>query len=82
MLQLRDREVKVVQSYQTLCIRGILQTRILEWVAFFLLQGIFPIQRLNPGLPHCRQILCQLSHAPQLKIVHTATKIQDPKSCN
>ena len=22
-----------------------------------LLQGIFPTQRLNPGLPHCRQIL-------------------------
>ena len=27
-----------------------------------LLQGIFPIQGLNPGLPHCRQILYQLSH--------------------
>ena len=27
-----------------------------------LLQGIFPIQRLNPGLPHCRGILYQLSH--------------------
>ena len=23
----------------------------------FLLQGIFPIQGLNPGLPHCRQML-------------------------
>ena len=27
-----------------------------------LLQGIFPTQVLNPGLPHCRQILHQLSH--------------------
>ena len=27
-----------------------------------LLQGIFPIQGSNPGLPHCRQILYQLSH--------------------
>ena len=27
-----------------------------------LLQGIFPIPRSNPGLPHCRQILYQLSH--------------------
>ena len=27
-----------------------------------LLQGIFPNQGLNPGLPHCRQILYQLSH--------------------
>ena len=25
------------------------------------LQGIFPTQRLNPGLPHCRWILYQLS---------------------
>ena len=29
---------------------GILQARILEWVAIFLLQGIFPTQGLNPGL--------------------------------
>ena len=28
----------------------------------FLLQGIFLTQGLNPGLPHCRQILYQLSH--------------------
>ena len=27
-----------------------------------ILQEIFPTQGLNPGLPHCRQILCQLSH--------------------
>ena len=27
-----------------------------------LLQGIFPIQELNPGALHCRQILYQLSH--------------------
>ena len=27
-----------------------------------LLQGIFPTQGLNPGLPHCRQILNQLRH--------------------
>ena len=26
------------------------------------LQGIFPIQGLNPGLPHCRWILYQLTH--------------------
>ena len=25
-------------------------------------QGIFPTQGLNPGLPHCRRILDQLSH--------------------
>ena len=27
-----------------------------------LLQGIFPTQGSNPGLPHCRQMLYQLSH--------------------
>ena len=27
-----------------------------------LLQVIFPTQGLNPGLPHCRQLLYQLSH--------------------
>ena len=27
-----------------------------------LLQGIFPTQGLNPGLPHCRQILYRLSY--------------------
>ena len=33
-----------------------------------LLQGIFPTQGLNPGLPHCRPILYQLSYkgSPQL----------------
>ena len=29
--------------------------------SFSLLQGIFPTQGLNPGLPHCRRILYQLS---------------------
>ena len=28
----------------------------------FLLQGLFPIQGLNPGLPHCRRILYCLSY--------------------
>ena len=47
-------------------VHGILQTRILEWIAF--LQGIFPTQGLNPGLPHCRQILYQLSHKGRPRI--------------
>ena len=33
-----------------------------------LLQGIFPTQEMNPGLLHCRQILCHLSHLSYLKI--------------
>ena len=30
--------------------------------SLFLLQGIFQTQGLDPGLPHCRQFLYQLSH--------------------
>ena len=32
------------------------------WSSLSLLQGIFPTQGSNPDLPHCRQILYQLSH--------------------
>ena len=41
-----------------------------------LLQRIFPTQGSNPGLPHCRQILYQLSHqgrkllSPDIKAKH------------
>ena len=35
----------------------------------FLLQGIFPIQVLNPGLLHCRRILYQLSHKRSPRIL-------------
>ena len=34
-----------------------------------LLQGIFPTQGLNPGLPHCWQILYQLSHKGSPRIL-------------
>ena len=34
-----------------------------------LLQGIFPTHGLNPGLPHCRQILYYLSHKGSLRIL-------------
>ena len=66
----------VAQSRPTLCdpvdcsppgssVRGISQARILEWVAIFLFQGVFPTQGSNPhllSLLHCRQILSLLSH--------------------
>ena len=61
-------EVKAAQPCPTLCnpmnytFHGILQARILEWVAFSFSRGIFPIQGLNSGLPHCRLILYQLNH--------------------
>ena len=34
-----------------------------------LLQGIFSTQGLNPGLPHCKQILYQLSHEGSPRIL-------------
>ena len=34
-----------------------------------LLQGIFPTQGLNPGLPHCRQTLYQQSHQGSPRIL-------------
>ena len=55
--------VKVIQSCLTLCdpmdciVHGILQARILEWVAFPFSRESFPTQGSNPGLLHCRQIL-------------------------
>ena len=38
-----------------------------------LLQGSFPIQGLNAGLPHCRQILYQLSHKGSPRILEWVT---------
>ena len=49
-------------AHQALLSMGILQARILEWVAMPSLQGIFPTQGSNPGLLHFRQILYHLSH--------------------
>ena len=37
-------------------VHGILQARILEWVGLSFLQGSFPTQGSNPGLPRCRQL--------------------------
>ena len=62
-------KVRATQLCMTLCnpmdyaeVHGILQARILEWVAISLLQGIFPTQGSNPSLPHYRKILYQLSY--------------------
>jgi len=47
-------------------VHGILQARILEWVAF-------PFSRVsNPGLPHCRWILHPLSHKGSPRILKWA----------
>ena len=57
-------------AHQTPLSMGILQERILEWVGCHdLLQEIVPTQGSNPGLPHCRQILYQLSHKGSPRIL-------------
>ena len=44
-----------------------------------LLQGIFATQGSNPGLPHCRWILYQLSHKMHLKILINMMRLPSKK---
>ena len=55
-------KVEVVQSRPTLCSPWKSPGQNTGVGSHSLLQGIFPTQRSNPGLLHCRQILYQLSH--------------------
>jgi len=50
-------------------VHGILQARILEWVAFPFSRGIFLTQGLITGLLQCRRILHQLSHKGSPRIL-------------
>ena len=69
-LNIFSKESEVAQSCPTLC--DPMDTRLLRPWDFlgkstgvgchFLLQGFFPTQGSNPGLPHCRQMLYRLSH--------------------
>ena len=70
----KGKQSGVTQLCLTLCdpmdcsltgssVHGIFQARILEWVAISFPKGIFPMQELNLGLPHCRQTL--LSEPPE-----------------
>ena len=65
---LLESESGVVQSCPTSCDpmdwglpgfsnHGILQARILEWIAISFSRGIFPTQGSNLGIPHWRQTL-------------------------
>ena len=62
-------KVKVAQSCPTLCnpmdyavVYGILQARILDWVAFPFSRGSSQPRDQTQVYPHCRWILYQLSH--------------------
>ena len=68
---------EVTQSCLTLCdpmnhslsgssVHGIFQARV---GCHFLLQGIFPTQESNPGLPHSRQMLYHLSPQGSPKVM-------------
>ena len=46
-------------------VHGILQARILEWVAIPFFRGVLHTQQSNIGLLHCRWILYRLSGAEQ-----------------
>ena len=69
--QIRKRRFRNCESRSvmlTLCdsmdytVLGIPQAKILEWVAFPFSRESSSTQGWNTGLPHCRQILYQLSH--------------------
>ena len=70
-------KVKVYQSCPTFCnpmdcslpgsfVQGILQAKILEWIAIPFSWDASLTQGSNPGLLHCRQILYHLSHQGSL----------------
>ena len=76
---------EVIQSCPTLCdpmdcslpgssIHGIFQARTLEWVAISFSRRSSLTQGLNPGLPHCRQMLYHLSHQGSLTDITLSKK--------
>ena len=60
-------KVKVTQSCLTLCDHSQIQNTGMGSLP--LLQGIFPTQRSNPGVPHFRWILYQLSRKGSTRIL-------------
>ena len=80
-------KVLVTQSWPTLCnpvecsppgssVHGILQARILEWVAISFSRGSSPTQGLNLSLLHCRQILYHVNHQGSLVNLHLSFQTQ------
>ena len=70
LLQHHSSEASILWCY---IVHGILQAKNPEVGSFSLLHGIFPTQGLNPGLPHCRRILYQLSHQGSPRILEWVT---------
>ena len=63
----KDEESASSKAYMDYTVHGILQNS--EVGSLSLLQGVFPTQGSNPGLPDCRQILYQLSHQKSPRIL-------------
>ena len=57
-------------------VHGILQARILEWVAISFSRGSSPTQGLNLSLLHCRQILYHVNHQASLVNLHLSFQTQ------
>ena len=73
-----DLKLEVAQSRPTVCNPWAIQFSIAPGQdtgvgSLSLLQEIFPTQEPNPGLPHCRQILYQLSYKGSLRILERAS---------
>ena len=71
---LRPNEMKVAQSCSTLRPHGVYNPwnslgQNTKVGSLSLLQGIFPTQGSNSGLPHCQQILYQRSHKGSPRIL-------------
>ena len=70
-----EMKVDFAPSYSILCNPHGLYSpwnspvKVVEWVAFPFSRGIFPTQGSNPGLPHTRWILYQLSHQRSPRIL-------------
>ena len=80
--------VKVAQSCPAVCnpmdytVHGILQARILEWVAFPFSRGSSKPRDRTQVYPHCRWILYQLSHdAASYMIVKVQSLLGHPCVC-
>ena len=65
----KTKKVKVTQSCPTLCDPKDSPSQNTGVGSLSLLQGIFPTQGSNPGLPHCRWTLYQLSHQGSPRIL-------------
>ena len=84
LVKLQERKMKSLSRVWLLRPHGLYPTRLLRpwdfpgkntWVGcHFLLQEIFLPQGLNPGLPHCRQMIYCLSPQGSLKLQSCAYK--------